>query len=167
MSDTENVSAEVRELMDLVLKEPVESGVDVALQPVKENKMPTETDKSIQPMDTEPEEPVLNTDTKNQHEVVPITQAKTSQIHITPAPETDLRVIESNALKLIAQYGSDSDSEEELSEDDTASSDEVVAIDDVEEVLQKTITNGNYRVISSDSEERYVRVIQFCSQRLC
>ncbi|XP_037039897.1 H/ACA ribonucleoprotein complex non-core subunit NAF1 [Bradysia coprophila] len=151
MSDTENVSAEVRELMELVLKEPIESATNVTLLPVKENTVPNATDQSIQSMDTDSDVPVVNAEIPQAD--IPQSVTESMRTHITPAPDTDLRVIESNALKLIAQYGSDSDSEEEVSEDGSSSSGEVVAIDDVEEVLQKTITAGNYRVISSDSEE--------------
>lgn len=148
MSDIENVSVEVRELLELVLKKPVQSDTnepDVL-----------HTDNLIQSMDVQPEIPA-NTNIDLQRTNVPVF---TENKQITIAPEPDLRVIESNALKLIAQYGSDSDSVE--SDDDTASSDEVVIIDDVESVLQKTITDGNYRVVSSDSEERYVAIDLKC-----
>lgn len=163
MSDTENVSAEVRELIELVLKEPVDIGTNVAL-PAESNTVPNATDKSIQSMDTESEIPAVNSKGENQAVGDPVIGTDNRQTHSISAPETDLRVIESNALRLIAQYGSDSDSEEEeLSDDDgSASSEDVVAIDNVEGVLQKTITNGNYRVISSDSEERYARKTQCC-----
>lgn len=149
MSDTENVSVEVRELLELVLKEPVQSDTNVTLKT-------SEPDiQSIQSMDAQPEIPV-NTNIDLQQKNVPIL---TERKYISISPEPDLRLIESNALKLIAQYGSDSDSDLVESDIDTASSDEVVAIDDVEMVLQQTITDGNYRVVSSDSEERYVSMI--------
>lgn len=146
MSDTENVSVEVRELLELVLKEPVQSDINVTLKT---------SEPDNQSMDAPPEIPV-NTNIDLQQKHVPIL---TERKYLSISPEPDLRLIESNALRLIAQYGSDSDSDLVESDNDTASSDEVVAIDDVEMVLQQTITDGNYRVVSSDSEERYVSMI--------
>lgn len=150
MSDTENVSVEVRELLELVLKEPVQSDTNSS-----ETSSTTEEhaiQKPIQSVDVQPDIPT-NTNVELQQKSNVPTVVENIQNHISAAPEPDLRVIESNALKLIAQYGTDSDSEE--SDNDTTSSYEVVAIDDdVDTVLQKTITDGNYRVISSDSEDR-------------
>lgn len=67
----------------------------------------------------------------------------------TVVPVLEPRVVESNALKMIAQYGSDSGSSED--EYETESSDDVVEV-----ILDKTISDGNYRVVDSDSEERYI-----------
>lgn len=145
MSDVENVSAEVRELMELVLKEPVQTEENVT---ANEDALPNQS------MDVQSEIPVIA-----RVDVPVVTENPHSHITIAP-PEPDLRAIESNALKLIAQYGSDSDSDSIVS-DDTASSDEVVVIDDVQTVLQKTIADGNYRVVSSDSDERCVSKMIF------
>lgn len=175
MSDSDTVSAEVRELLELVLKEPDQSDTNNVTLPMNDQDSVDDTT-SIASMEAQPEIPIT-TNVEVHQKDVPIVTANT-QSHITPAPEPDLRAIESNALKLIAQYGSDSDSEHE-SDYDTASSDEVVAIDDVVEVIsvddvevamQKTITEGNYRVVSSDSEDRYdgpvrPKMIDDCSMK--
>lgn len=165
MCDTDNGSVEVRELLELVLKEPilVQSDSNDELSTNEQDALvKVKPDVS---MDVEPEIPT------NANVELPIV-AESTHSHITPAPEPDLRLIESNALKLIAQYGSDSDSDTDESGNDTESSDEVVAessddvvaIDDVEVVLQKTMTEGNYRVVSSDSEDRYgSNAMQFCA----
>lgn len=162
MCDTENGSVEVRELLELVLQEPilVQSDSNDELSTNEQDDL--EKDKPNVSMDVEPEIPI-NVNVELQQKDSPIIAAESTHSHIIPAPEPDLRLIESNALKLIAQYGSDSDSDTDESDNDTESSDEVVAessddvvaIDDVEVVLQKTITKGNYRVVSSDSEDRY------------
>lgn len=153
MSDTENVSTEVRELLELVLKEPdqLERNVNST-----NNQQQQESQAALPdtPMDVQPVI-IPNSNINIQQKVVPIV-AQNAEKHTTVAPEPDLRLIESNALKLIAQYGTDSDSSE--SDDDTTSSDEVIAVDDVEINLDKTITDGNYRVVSSDSEERYISI---------
>ncbi len=149
MSDTDNgdnVSVEVRELLELVLKEPVDSDTNDTTDTLSPNKEGADA-VPIQSMNIQPSVEVTQKD-------VPIV-TENIHTHVTSVQEPDLRAIESNALKLIAEYGSDSDSS-----DDTESSGEVIAIDDVDVVLQKTITAGNYRVVSSDSEEdKYTHVV--------
>lgn len=151
MSDTENVSAEVRELLELVLNEPsIQSETKNVISSTnqEENIIPEAEDKTIQSIDADQSKPVNSNDDQQST----IIQSENDNSQTTQPSQPDLRVIESNALKLIAQYGSDSDSEE--SPDESESSDDVVAVDDVNDVLQKTITDGNYRVVSSDSDER-------------
>lgn len=166
MSDSESVSSEVRELLELVLKEPSVGSVDtvdtnatVSTDEGGVNDSPDKTNENlVQSMDVQQEESVETSNAKSNVQATSAPAVVTEkQIEITPTinqqpPELDLRVVESNALKLIAQYGSDSESEYDES-DGTESSDEVVAVDDVEVALQKTLNDGNYRVISSDSEE--------------
>lgn len=144
MSDIENVSVEIRELLELVLAEPDQPEKNAILSSEEQHAPPT--DNGIQSMNVQPE--ISSIDPQPKDSVVVVNK------QIDTVPEPDLRVIESNALKLIAQYGSDSDSESVESDNETTSSDEVVAIDDVDVLLQRTIADGNYRVVSSNSDER-------------